>query len=29
MLVRAEHMTLHFEPDLWGPVDPSIFDPSR
>jgi hypothetical protein len=29
LVIRAEHLTLHFDPDIWGPVDPNIFDPSR
>lgn len=27
--IAADVYTLHFDPDLWGPTDPKIFDPDR
>ena len=29
LIVRIDHMAIHFDPDLWGPIDPNVFDPSR
>ena len=29
MLVRADHLTIHYDSDLWGPTDPHTFDPTR
>ena len=27
--IRVNNLALHFNPDLWGPVDPNVFYPSR
>jgi len=29
LIVRIDHMAIHFDPDLWGPTDPYVFDPLR
>ncbi|CAF4773663.1 unnamed protein product, partial [Rotaria sp. Silwood2] len=28
-IVTVDMYTIHFDPDLWGPVDPNVFDPER
>ena len=27
--VRCDHLSIHFDADLWGPTDPYEFNPSR
>lgn len=29
LIVRINHLAIHFDNDLWGPTDPKIFYPQR
>ena len=29
MIIQTNSMVMHYDPELWGPTDPSIFDPER
>ncbi len=29
LIVRVDHLSIHFDSELWGPTDPHVFDPSR
>ena len=29
MMVQSNSMVLHYDPELWGPTDPTLFEPER
>ena len=29
MIIRVDHLALHYNPELWGPRDPNEFYPLR
>ena len=29
LIVRIDHLAVHFDSEIWGPIDPFEFNPSR
>jgi hypothetical protein len=29
MVVQANVWSIHYDPDIWGPTDPHVFEPER